>query len=297
MGRHNRRSGGHAVINKAVTIGYASIDYPAVLDGYFKSDQTVLIKQRPADAFPRPGGCPIYVSRPLAASGCHTALVTWVGVDDMAEMFRSRAARDGIDTTGIAAVDAGVTPMCFMIYQEDGSCCCLFDPGLLGQEALSQAQSELIRNADLLGVTVGPPDIGMQAVELIADDAVVAWIAKNDPLSYPEALRAALGKRANYIFCNAHEREWIDAALVGRERPEPLIIETNGPGQVKAEFNGKIEYLDVPRLRFDDASGAGDTLAGGCLAAIAGGETSARKIAAAGIAASTAMLKQRSIED
>jgi len=284
-------------LKQVVTIGYASIDYPAVLDGYFKPDQTVLIKQRPADAFPRPGGCPIYVARPLAASGCQTAMVTWVGVDDMAEMFRSWVARDGIDTAGIATVESGATPMCFMIYQEDGSCCCCFDPGLLGQEKLVQAQTELIKNADLLGVTVGPPNIGMQALELVADDAAVAWVAKNDPLSYPESLRAALGKRADYVFCNVHEREWINNALVGRERPEPLIIETNGPGQVKAEFNGKIEYLDVPRLRFDDASGAGDTLAGGCLAAIAGGETSARKIAAAGIAASTAMLKQRSIED
>ncbi len=284
-------------MKRAVTIGYASIDYPAVLDGYFKPDQTVLIKQRPADAFPRPGGCPIYVARPLAASGCHTAMVTWVGVDDMAEMFRSWAASDGIVTAGIATVDSGITPMCFMIYQEDGSCCCCFDPGLLGQEALVQAQTELIRNADLLGVTVGPPKIGMQALKLVTDDAAVAWVAKNDPLSYPESLRAALGKRADYVFCNVHERAWIDSALVGREKPAPLIVETNGSEPVKAESGGEVEYLDVPRLRFNDASGAGDTLAGGCLAAIAKGETDAREIAAAGIAATTALLRQRSIED
>jgi ribokinase len=135
----------------------------------------------------------------------------------------------------------------------------------------------------------------MQALELVADDAAVAWVAKNDPLSYPESLRAALGKRADYIFCNVHEREWINNALVGRERPDPLIVETNGAKQVKAEFKGKVEYLDVPKLRFNDASGAGDTLAGGCLAAIAKGETDAREIAAAGIAATTVLLKQRAI--
>ncbi|MDH3616705.1 MAG: carbohydrate kinase family protein [Gammaproteobacteria bacterium] len=278
----------------AVTIGYASIDYPAVLDGYFKADHTVLIKQRPADAFPRPGGCPIYVARPLVTSTCQTSMVTWVGVDDMAERFRSWAARDGIDIAGIATVDSGVTPMCFMIYQEDGSCCCCFDPGLLGQEKLDSTQIALISGADLLAVTVGPPDVGMQALELVADDAAVAWVAKNDPLSYPESLRAALGRRADYVFCNVHEREWIDNALDGRERPDPLIIETNGSEPVKAEFRGEIEFVDVPTLCFNDASGAGDTLAGGCLAAIAGGETSPELIAAAGIAASTALLKTRS---
>ena len=284
-------------MKRAVTIGYASIDYPAVLGGYFKPNETVLIKQRPADAFPRPGGCPIYVARPLAASGCQTSIVTWVGVDEMAEMFRSSAARDGIDTAGIAIVESGVTPMCFMIYQEDGSCCCCFDPGLLGQEALDSAQAELIRNADLLCVTVGPPDIGMQALDIVSNECAVAWVAKNDPLSYPESLRKALGKRSDYIFCNVHERDWINDALDGRERPDPMIIETNGSEQVKAEFGGEVDYLEVPTLHFNDASGAGDTLAGGCIAAIASGETRAKVIAAAGITASTALLKQRSTED
>ena len=276
-------------MKRAVTIGYASIDYPAVLAGYIKPNETVLIKQRPADAFPRPGGCPIYVARPIATSGCQTSMVTWVGVDEM--------ARDGIDIAGIATVESGVTPMCFMIYQEDGSCCCCFDPGLLGQEALDSAQTELIRNADLLCVTVGPPDIGTQALDIISNECAVAWVAKNDPLSYPESLRKALGERADYIFCNVHERGWIDAALVDRQRPDPMIVETNGSEQVKAEFGGEVDYLEVPTLHFNDASGAGDTLAGGCIAAIASGETHAKVIAAAGIAASTALLKLRSTED
>jgi len=281
----------------AVAIGYASIDYPAVLRGYFKPDHTVMIKERPTDAFPRPGGCPIYVARPLADSGCHTSMVTWVGADDMAELFRSCVARDGIDTAGIATVEGGTTPMCFVIYQEDGSCCCCFDPGLMGRERLNATQSRLIRSADLFCVTVGPPAIGAQALDLLAHDAAVAWVAKNDPLSYPKSLRAALGRRADYVFCNVHERPWIDEALAGREKPDPLIVETNGGQPVKAEFRGKKQYLDVPPLRFNDASGAGDTLAGGCLAAIAGGVTGAREIVAAGIAASNALLRQRSIDD
>jgi ribokinase len=284
-------------MTNAVAIGYASIDYPAVLGGYFKPNQTVLIKQRPADAFPRPGGCPTYVARPLAASGCQTSIVTWVGADDMAGMFRSWAAQDRISTSGIATVESGATPMCFMIYQEDGSCCCLFDPGMLGREVLDETQKGLIKNADLLGVTVGPPDIGTQALELVSDDAAVGWVAKNDPVSFPEVLRAALGKRADYVFCNVHEREWIDSAVVGRERPGPLIIETNGPEPVKTEFRGKVDYLDVPKLRFNDASGAGDTLAGGCLAAVAGSVTDPVEIAAAGIAAATELLKQRAVEN
>ena len=284
-------------MKKVVITGYASIDYPAVLDGFFKADHTVLIKQRSADAFPRPGGCPIYVARPLAAAGAATSIVTWVGADDMATMFRDWVRDDGISTQGVATIESGATPMCFMIYQQDGSCCCCFDPGLLGQESLDTRQTQLVQDAELVGITVGPAEIGLQVLGLVAEEAAVAWIAKNDPISYSEALRAELGKRADYVFCNAHERAWIDAALEGRSRPDPLIIETNGAKPVKAEFRGHVEHIDVPPLRFDDASGAGDTLAGGCLAAIIDGETGPGAIAAAGIAASRKLLEQRTIED
>ncbi len=283
-------------MKSAVAIGYASIDYPAVLDGYFKPDQTVLIKQRPTDAFPRPGGCPIYVARPLAAAGCQAAIVTWVGADQMAQLFRAWVAEDGIATTGIATVAAGATPMCFMIYQEDGSCCCCFDPGLLGKETLGQPQIDLVTKADMVCVTVGPPDLTTRVLDLVTEHTTLAWVAKNDPLSYPEPLRGALGKRADFIFCNARERAWIDAALTHRARPPPLIVETSGAGPVKAQVGEAVELLEVPALRFNDASGAGDTLAGGCLAAIAGGETDAGEIAAAGIAAATALLRRRAID-
>lgn len=277
----------------AVAIGYASLDYPAVLDGYFQGNQTVLIKQRPTDSFPRPGGSPLYVAGPLASTSCTTSIITWVGEDDMGELFRSYVAREGVDTGGISVVASGATPICFMIYQQDGSCCCCFDPGFLGSEELSQEQADLIREADLLCITVGPPDIGAQALALVSDDVAVAWVAKNDPQSYPEELRAKLGQRADYIFCNVHERAWIDAALTGRTKSAPLIVETNGAEEVKVECGDQIEYLVVPVLEFNDASGAGDTLAGGCLAAVARGESNAARIGAAGISAASHLLKQR----
>ena len=280
-------------MKKAVAIGYASVDYPAVLDGYFKGDQTVMIKQRPTDAFPRPGGCPLYVAGPLAAAGCETSVITWVGEDDLGGFFRSHATAAGIDVRGIASVAPGATPVCFMIYQEDGSCCCCFDPGLLGSEQLSREQADLIRDAALVCFTVGPPEIGMEALGLAADDSTVAWVAKNDPKSYPEALRSMLGKRADYIFCNVHERAWIDRALLDRDRSPPLIVETNGAEKVKVEQGERIDYLDVPPLQFTDPSGAGDTLAGGCLAAVAGGERDSTQIGAAGISAAVSLLRQR----
>ena len=81
-------------MTKAAIIGYASIDYPAVLDGFFRGDETVLIKERPADAFPRPGGCPLYVAVPIAEAGLPVSIITWVGDDSLGDLFyRSRKTK------------------------------------------------------------------------------------------------------------------------------------------------------------------------------------------------------------
>lgn len=284
-------------MTRVAVIGYASIDFPAVLDGFFAADRTVMIRQRPADAFPRPGGCPLYVARPIADKGIPVSIVTWVGADHHGELFTSWTEQDGVGVEGIATIAPGDTPVCFMIYQQDGSCGCLFDPGMLGQESLTEKQNALIAGADLLCITVGPPEIAKQALALIAGQCKVAWVMKNDPLSYPKELRAALASRADYIFCNRQEREWVDEALAETQaRRQPVIVETAGGNAVMAQQDNDAERVEVEPLSFDDASGAGDTLAGGCLAAILAGESDLRSVVSSGISAAASLLRGRSHE-
>ena len=282
-------------MNRVAVIGYASIDFPAVLDGYFSGDRTVMIRQRPADAFPRPGGCPLYVARPIARESIDVSIVTWVGADPHGELFTSWTAGDGVGVDGIATIEPGSTPVCFMIYQQDGSCGCLFDPGMLGRESLTDRQKEVIAAADLLCVTVGPPGIAAEALALIDGDCRVAWVMKNDPLSFPIELRTALAARADYIFCNRQEREWVDEGLAATPSHRlPVIVETAGGEAVRAEWDSIKIRVDVEPLSFDDASGAGDTLAGGCLAALLAGESDLRAVVANGIDAAASLLRERS---
>ena len=282
-------------MTRVAVIGYASIDFPAVLDGFFEGDRTVMIRRRPADAFPRPGGCPLYVARPMAGHGIDVSIVTWVGADHHGKLFTSWTEGDGVGVQGIATIEPGDTPVCFMIYQSDGSCGCLFDPGMLGREALTGEQKALIAGADLLCVTVGPPGIAGEALGLIRDECRVAWVMKSDPLSYPVELRTSLAARADYIFCNRQEREWVDEGLAGApSNRRPVIVETAGGEAVKAERNSAQVRVDVEPLSFDDASGAGDTLAGGCLTAILAGESDLRAVVESGINAAASLLRERS---
>lgn len=338
---------------RAAVTGYASLDYPVVLDGMFAGDRTTLIRHRASEAWPSLGGSVSYVARPLAAAGAATEVVTWVGDDDMGRLYRGQCAEAKLSLAGIATVSPGATPVSLMVYQEDGSCGCLFDPGFLGREVLTAAQEKLLREADLVCVTVGPPEIGLRAVELARADALFAWVLKNDPHSYPEELRERLGARADYVFCNREERGLVDASLAGAGRRDrngdgngdghrkgsgsggcsgdggasgdaagngngngngngggdgdgigigiansgsasgQVIVETGGAREVLVERGGEARRLPVAALDVVDTTGAGDTLAGGTLAALAAGETDPARAVAAGIDAARRLLAAR----
>ena len=274
-------------------LGYSSIDFPAVIDGYFNGDQTVLIKHRPKDAFPRPGGCPLYVAGPIAEQGFDSSIISWVGNDELGRLMIKSARDRGINVDTIAIDRDGSTPMCFLIYQEDGSCGCCFDPGMLGREQLDEQQAGTIASSDFVCFTVGPPNVGMAALPHVRKDAIVAWVVKCDPKSFTDELRWALAARADYIFCNRSERRWVDEALAKRTGEAPVIFQTNGGGQVEIHSPGGVHVVDVDSLKVHDTTGAGDTFAGGCITALARKSPDMEQVALAGIAAARDLLGNR----
>lgn len=276
-----------------VVIGYASMDYPLQLAGAWQRNHTVMIRDRSAQDWPKPGGCAAYVAGPISAAGVKTSVITWVGSDDLGLLYREHAAAQGIDCEGIQLVGSAQTPVCMLVYEPDGACTCLFDPGFLGRERLHERQVELICQADAVCITVGPPAIGLRALELARPDALVAWVAKNDLVSFPAPLMQQLGQRADYIFCNGAERIAIEAALAPRRRPPLGIIQSAGAGEVLVDASGQRFTVPVQPLDVVDTTGAGDALAGGTLAALLSGTSALHGAVAAGVDAAFRLLSQR----
>ncbi len=282
-------------MKNAITSGYASLDFAVGLDGHYKVGHTTIINDRSSQPWPHPGGCALYASIPIAAAGHRSQVLTWIGNDHHGEIYTKEATDRRVDTSAIAVVEGGATPVCMLIYEADGNCSCLFDPGFIGQEQLSATQQEAVRKTDLLCITVGPPQIGERLVERINVDATVAWVAKNDDLSFPTSLRKALGMRADYIFCNPTERGTVNEALKGRNRPAPVIVATNGTNEVAIEQGGQpLGLLSVSSLKVINTTGAGDTLAGGTLAALLSGEIAMTVAVQKGIDAAYQLLLPRS---
>lgn len=88
------------------------------------------------------------------------------------------------------------------------------------------------------------------------------------------------------IFCSAAERDLIatDAAIV---------VQTRGACGVRIESGGGVTNLPVAAIPVRDTTGAGDTFAGGYIAAEMAGARSPQQAAQAGIAAAARLLTER----
>ena len=242
--------------------GYASIDYVVGLAGRIIGDQTTLINSRDPAAWPRAGGCPTYVAVAAAKSGQKSHAVCWVGDDEAGRGFKRELASKGVGIEGVETLAGRCSPTAILAYQSDQSCACLFDPAFPGEEQLNTQQKGILRDASHICVTAGPPHLLEDILHCRADRARLYWVLKRDLHAYPADLRDELSEQANVIFCNAAERD-----LIGRTAPETIIVETGGEHGVMVQSGDRRDTVEVKRLEISDTTGAGDTLAGGFIAA------------------------------
>lgn len=272
-------------MSSLVVTGYASLDYPVTLEGQALPDTTTLITGRnPAD-WPRVGGCPTYIAAAASRAKQRAAPVMWIGSDDAGLSLLKTLEGHGITTAGIGVAQGRRSPSAVMVYQADGSCLCLYDPALAGTERLDDAQRDLIARASHLCISVGPPALQGEILDLCPSGARLYWAVKNDPDSFGPQIRERLSRRADVIFHSAPERH-----LIGQTRA--VLVETRGAGGVGVTAGGRQVDLPVTPVTVRDTTGAGDTFSGGFIAAeMAGADpVSAAK---AGIAAVAEMLRVR----
>jgi ribokinase len=283
-------------MTRVAVTGYASLDHVAVLDGVPEPGRTTTILDRPADAWPRLGGSPAYVAAALVSGGVFdTHPVSWVGGDAAGISYREQLAERKIPNDGVEAVAGARTPAAVMAYEPSGGCICLYHPGLPADLSLSQAQRRLVAAADWLCITIGPPGATAAALDVVDPKAKVAWVVKHDPRSLPPELAARLAGSADLICYSAAERSFVEAATLksGRSSPGQLLIETRGRSGAVVRVDGSERFITAEPVTASDPTGAGDTFAGGVLAAIVKGEPDIVAAVEAGHRAASALLKGR----
>ena len=278
-------------MSKLLVTGYASLDYPVSLAGTVQPDKTTHITHRDPQAWPRTGGSPYYVAAAAARLDMEAQPVTWVGKDELAQKYLDDCDSAGISTSGVAQLQGQRSPTCLMIHQGDGSTSCLFDPAFSGKEAITDSQREMIAKCENICITVGPGHLVAEILALVADDANLYWVTKNDERAFPSAACQQLAQNSLVIFCNQRERSWIEAFNPSAQ----IIVETQGAGGCKVITSGREEIVTATSVRTSDPTGAGDTFAGGFI------ETLCRtgdpmQAAKTGMDSARELLEQRGIE-
>jgi len=283
-----------------VITGYASLDHVIVLDGDIRPGRTTTILSRPEKAWPRLGGGPAYVAQTVSSNyPGFVAPISWIGADGPGDIYLEQLRDNGISCDGMAKIEGARTPISVLAYDPNGDCACLYDPGLPPSIGLTDQQRELIRDADWIGITIGPKVVTEELLVLIRDDQKLAWIVKNDPRAITPEQTAALATRADLIFCNGRERAFLESARNGSivRRENQLIVETQGRRGAVFLREGESRFVAAEPVDVTDPTGAGDTFAGGVIAAIMKGETDLDAVGLAGNAAARALLLERKSEE
>lgn len=272
-------------MSELVVTGYASLDYVLRLDGDIAPGRTTHA-HRDESAWPRHGGCPSYIALAVVASGQTAAPVMWLGDDAEAHDQIAHLEAEGVSTHSIAQVTGARSPSAVMVYDARGDCSCLYDPGLENREALNPAQKSAIAGANYLCISVGPGSLTERILELRRPGTRLYWALKDDPSCFTKAIRTRLSEEADVIFCSASERELIGST-------NAIIVQTQGATGVRVEVGGNIINLPVAPISANDTTGAGDTFAGGFIAAEMAGEATPEQAVQAGIRAASQLLQDR----
>lgn len=265
-----------------VVTGYASLDHVMYLDGPIVPDQTTRATRK---AWPRAGGCPTYIAKAAASAGQKAAPVMWLGDDEAGDTLVRDLKSSGVATDGLARIANQRSPVAMLSYLSSGSTTCFFDPGAVGDEALTAAQTRLVNAATHLCVSVGPAQVTASILDARTTGARLYWAVKDDPACFSPDMRAMLAAACDVVFCNQAER-----ALV--PDTQAIIVETRGSDGVAITQDGTTTHVAVAQVACRDATGAGDTLAGGYIAAEMAGAAPI-EAAKAGVAAAAKLLRDR----
>ncbi len=278
---------------QVVVSGYATLDYVVQLSEPFYGTGTVIGELGISGAWPRAGGAALYASRRIAAAGHRAFALSWIGDDGDGGHYLRACQRAQICCDAIDQRNGASTPRCILIYRPDGDYGCLLDTGIAGSEVATAKQLATVRDANHLCISVGPAEATKAVLNACPEETPISWIAKLDRSSYPPDLCKILAGRASLIFCNASEREFIDAAFEGKRPAQQIIVETLGSAGVLIDCPQGKRIVPTQAIKAHDTTGAGDTLAGEIIAHFVAGKLTIDQAVERGMAAARDLLAAR----
>jgi ribokinase len=276
-----------------VVVGYASGDRPVVTPRLPEHDTTAVVRREDAAGWPQLGGCAPRIARHLGEAGVRAGCVTWVADDAVGGALTDGLGAAGVDVSTVA-VRGTRTAESFLVYADDGTSLCFFDPGDAHGDGLTPLQHDAVAAADVVCLAVAPERVTRDALAACRPDARVAWSVKADPNAYPPDLVAAVLARADVVSHADAETAFLGTADGGaRSRPDALVLRTRGADGVTWTCGERSGRHAVEPIEVANATGAGDAFVAGVLTRLITHPADVEGAVRAGAATSRALLVER----
>ena len=280
---------------KVLLLGGLLIDRYVVTTHYPAPGGDTLIQEE----FLRTGGCPFNVAKTLQALGAEPVLYSALTDDEMAKVLRRTMEEEGLSREGLYSLPGQHTGYCMIVLDRVGErtfftfrgCEGHFDPARVTEALRREAAAVFVTGIYLLY-----PQWSRLAVDFLEEMAGAGVPVLFDPGSLlgemdPVLLRRA-AEAADILTPNRWERREMERILGVSDLPRwalgrgaRCVAETRGAeGAVLYTADGVVEIPACP-ARAVDTTGAGDSFAGGLLAAMLEGrslEEAARVASACG---------------
>lgn len=250
-----------------VVSGYASVDYAMQLAKFEGEHATTMVRSR-AEEWPRYGGV-AHVTRAVvgvAGGGAEVVALSWVGPDHEGEAWTNAVREGGARVDGVA-VHGTRSPSSHLLYPEGSSTICLFDPADCHQHELTAAQRQILADADVAVVAVGPADLTRELVNAVPSESPIVWTVKHDPSSLPVDLTELLAERSRLVTLSSEESAYLEP-IARAAKPGTFVARTRGAGGaellvVKEDRTlESVGFVPTSTVSNVDTTGAGDTFAG-----------------------------------
>jgi ribokinase len=159
----------------------------------------------------------------------------------------------------------------------------------------SERQRDLLSTSDWTCITIGPKLATETALRTVSQKTRLAWVVKHDPRAMPISLATRIAERCDLIVASKAERAFLDEAMARTAilRPDLIVIETRGGSGALLTHDGRETFVETSVIDVGDPTGAGDTFAGGVLAALVKNESNPAEMLMNGHRAAAALLSAR----
>jgi sugar/nucleoside kinase (ribokinase family) len=213
------------------------------------------------------GGAAYYAAAGASVIGCSTGVVSVIGSDF------PQIAMDllGVDVRGVLKKN-GSSSVFTQAYDENHEVSA-FDGQLnVSKSLVPELIPDVYKFAQVFFVTSAPPSKQREVLDWLVTENVVTTIAIDTHIAYSNEFRDVLNeyrKHISILFANTAEFAFFNDMLGDMD----LVVKRGAAGASLREKNKWSDVPAPPTEKVCSTTGAGDILAGACLAAVAEGKS------------------------